>query len=175
MVNQNGRCFVFDSRGSGYARGEGVGTVILKRLDDALIAGDPIHAVIRNSALNQDGKTAGISLPSSEAQAALMKLVYSSAGLDPKDTPYVECHGTVSASSLLILFFLSLIHHAGNSSRRQCRDIIDISSILRPGQRQRHLCRLDQVEYRSSGGVQWSCWTNQVDHDSQEGSHSSKC
>jgi acyl transferase domain-containing protein len=75
----------------------------LERPDDALIAGDPIHAVIRNSALNQDGKTAGISLPNLEAQAALMKLVYSSAGLDPKDTPYVECHGTVSASSLLIL------------------------------------------------------------------------
>lgn len=95
MVNPNGRCFVFDSRGSGYARGEGVGTVILKRLDDALEAGDPIHAVIRNSALNQDGKTAGISLPNADAQAALMKLVYANAGLDPRETSYVEAHGTV--------------------------------------------------------------------------------
>ncbi|RDW64263.1 hypothetical protein BP5796_10765 [Coleophoma crateriformis] len=94
MVNPNGRCFVFDSRGSGYARGEGVGTVVLKRLDDALEAGDPIHAVIRNSALNQDGKTAGISLPNADAQAALMRLVYANAGLDPRDTTYVEAHGT---------------------------------------------------------------------------------
>ena len=98
MVNPNGRCFVFDSRGSGYARGEGVGTIVLKRLEDAVKARDPIHAVIRNSALNQDGKTAGISLPNSEAQADLMRLVYSSAGLDPRDTSYVEAHGTVGKS-----------------------------------------------------------------------------
>lgn len=96
MVNPHGRCFVFDSRGSGYARGEGVGTIVLKRLDDAIAAGDPIHAVIRNSGLNQDGKTAGISLPNPDAQAALMKLVYSSAGVDPRSTVYVEAHGTVS-------------------------------------------------------------------------------
>ncbi|KAF7713846.1 Polyketide synthase [Penicillium ucsense] len=94
MVNPHGRCFVFDSRGSGYARGEGVGTIVLKRLDDAIAAGDPIHAVIRNSGLNQDGKTAGISLPNPDAQAALMKLVYSSAGVDPRSTVYVEAHGT---------------------------------------------------------------------------------
>lgn len=96
MVNPHGRCFVFDSRGSGYARGEGVGTIVLKRLDDAIAAGDPIHAVIRNSGLNQDGKTAGISLPNPDAQAALMKWVYSSAGVDPRNTVYVEAHGTVS-------------------------------------------------------------------------------
>ncbi|KAJ5896473.1 Highly reducing polyketide synthase sdnO [Penicillium subrubescens] len=94
MVNPHGRCFVFDSRGSGYARGEGVGTIVLKRLDDAIAAGDPVHAVIRNSGLNQDGKTAGISLPNPDAQAALMKWVYSSAGVDPRNTVYVEAHGT---------------------------------------------------------------------------------
>ncbi len=51
MWNPAGRCFVFDDRGSGYARGEGVGAVILKRLDHALRDGDPVHAVILNSAL----------------------------------------------------------------------------------------------------------------------------
>lgn len=118
MVNPNGRCFVFDSRGSGYARGEGVGSIVLKRLDDAVKAGDPIHAVIRNSALNQDGKTAGISLPNSDAQAALMKLVYSSAGLDPRDTSYVEAHGTVSDRFYLeILVDLHDLKLTGNSSR----------------------------------------------------------
>ncbi|KAJ5833041.1 Highly reducing polyketide synthase sdnO [Penicillium riverlandense] len=104
MVNPHGRCYVFDSRGSGYARGEGVGTIILKRLDDAIAAGDPIHAVIRNSGLNQDGKTAGISLPSPDAQAALMRWVYSTADVDPRNTVYVEAHGTVRLAVLVYLF-----------------------------------------------------------------------
>lgn len=94
MTNPNGRCYVFDSRGSGYARGEGVGTLVLKRLEDALEDGDPIHAVIRNSGLNQDGKTAGISLPNPDSQAALMRSVYLSAGLDTRETFYIEAHGT---------------------------------------------------------------------------------
>jgi acyl transferase domain-containing protein len=96
MINPDGKCYVFDSRGSGYARGEGVGSVVIKLLKHAIEDGDPIHAVIRNTALNQDGRTAGISLPSSEAQSDLMGIVYSTAGLDPNDTLYVEAHGTVS-------------------------------------------------------------------------------
>ena len=96
MVNPDGRCYVFDSRGSGYARGEGVSTVVLKRLDLALADGDNIHAVIANSGSNQDGKTIGMSVPSGIAQAALMKKVYANAGLDPAETLYVEAHGTVS-------------------------------------------------------------------------------
>jgi acyl transferase domain-containing protein len=94
MTNPDGKCYVFDSRGSGYARGEGAGTLVLKRLEDALKHGDPIHAVIRNTGLNQDGKTAGISLPNPDAQAALMQSVYLSANLNPRDTSYVEAHGT---------------------------------------------------------------------------------
>lgn len=94
MTNPDGRCYVFDSRGHGYARGEGVVTLILKRLDDAIRDSDNVHAIIRNSGLNQDGKTAGILLPNPDAQAALMRLVYKNAGLDPKDTAYVEAHGT---------------------------------------------------------------------------------
>jgi acyl transferase domain-containing protein len=95
MVNPQGRCFVFDSRGSGYSRGEGAGTIVLKLLSHALEDGDPIQAVIANSALNQDGRTAGLSFPSAEAQASLMKQVYATAGLDPGETLYVEAHGTV--------------------------------------------------------------------------------
>ncbi|KAB5549432.1 thiolase-like protein [Coniochaeta sp. 2T2.1] len=89
-----GRCYVFDERGSGYARGEGVGAVILKRLDHALADGDSVHAVIVNSALNQDGKTPGITLPSADSQAALMRHVYGAVGMNPADTLYVEAHGT---------------------------------------------------------------------------------
>lgn len=94
-MNPEGRCFSFDSRGVGYGRGEGVGTVILKRLSHAIEDGDSVHAVILNSALNQDGKTAGITLPNPDAQAALIKHVYESAELDPAETLYVEAHGTV--------------------------------------------------------------------------------
>ena len=96
MVNPEGKCFVFDSRGSGYARGEGVGTLVLKLLEHAIEDGDPIHSVILNSALNQDGRTSGISLPNPDAQAALMRQVYAAVGVDPAETLYVEAHGTVS-------------------------------------------------------------------------------
>lgn len=59
MLNDDGRCYSFDSRGSGYGRSEGVATVVLKRLNDAMRDGDPIRAVIRNSGVNSDGRTNG--------------------------------------------------------------------------------------------------------------------
>jgi acyl transferase domain-containing protein len=71
-----------------------VATVVIKRLDDAIAAGDPIRAVIRNTAINQDGKTAGITLPNQSAQESLIRSAYQNVGLDPRDTGYVEAHGT---------------------------------------------------------------------------------
>jgi acyl transferase domain-containing protein len=94
MLNNDGKSYMFDSRGAGYGRGEGVATVIIKRLKDALEDGDTVHAVIRNTGANQDGRTNGIMMPNSEAQEALIRSVYADAGLDPKDTLYVEAHGT---------------------------------------------------------------------------------
>jgi acyl transferase domain-containing protein len=94
MLNPEGKCFTFDSRGSGYGRGEGVATIIVKRLSDAIQDGDSIHAVIRNTGSNQDGKTNGITLPNSASQEALIRSVYQSAALDPRHTLYVEAHGT---------------------------------------------------------------------------------
>lgn len=94
MLNDDGKCYTFDSRGSGYGRGEGVATVVVKRLRDALEDGDNVHAVIRVSGSNQDGKTNGITLPSAEAQETLMRQVYRNVGLDPQETLYVEAHGT---------------------------------------------------------------------------------
>ncbi|MCJ1404087.1 hypothetical protein MMC11_007312 [Xylographa trunciseda] len=94
MLSDQGKSFSFDSRGSGYGRGEGVGTIVLKRLDDALRARDPIRAVICNTAVNQDGKTPGITLPSRPAQERLYRRVYEDVGIDPRDTGYVEAHGT---------------------------------------------------------------------------------
>ena len=98
MLNDNGRSYPFDSRGAGYGRGEGVTAVVLKRLDDALDAGDSIRAVIRNTSINHDGKTNGITLPSSQAQEALQKKAYQQASLDPCAVQYVEAHGTGTAA-----------------------------------------------------------------------------
>ncbi|KAI9374460.1 Choline/Carnitine o-acyltransferase-domain-containing protein [Aspergillus egyptiacus] len=98
FFSNEGKCFTFDERGSGYGRGEGVGAVILKPLQDAIADGDPVRAVIQNTFVNQDGKTAGITLPNIDSQKALLQRVYEQAGLDPRDTAYVECHGTGTAA-----------------------------------------------------------------------------
>lgn len=94
FLSPDGKSFAFDSRANGYGRGEGVATIIIKRLSDAVAAGDPIRAVIRETSLNQDGKTETITSPSSAAQEALLRDCYRSAGLDPRETQYFEAHGT---------------------------------------------------------------------------------
>ncbi|KAK6812394.1 hypothetical protein RU639_011774 [Aspergillus parasiticus] len=94
FLSPDGRCFSFDSRANGYARGEGIGMIVLKHIGDALRDGDPIRAVIRGTGLNSDGRTAGITLPSTEAQARLIVSTYNMANLDPADTQYAELHGT---------------------------------------------------------------------------------
>ena len=94
FLSEAGRSYAFDSRASGYGRGEGTATVLVKRLDDALRDGDPVRAIIRATAVNQDGKTETITTPSESAQAELIRDCYLKAGLDPADTQYFECHGT---------------------------------------------------------------------------------
>lgn len=69
----DGRSKAFDDSADGYGRGEGAGVVLLKRVEDAVRDGDPIRAVIRGTGCNQDGRTPGMTLPSSEAQAALIR------------------------------------------------------------------------------------------------------
>lgn len=75
-------------------RGEGLGVLVLKRLDKAVADADQIHAVIVESGVGHDGKTSGIFLPNGDAQEALARSVYMKAGLDPRDTLFVESHGT---------------------------------------------------------------------------------
>ncbi|KAJ5088039.1 hypothetical protein N7456_011655 [Penicillium angulare] len=94
LLGTQGRCFSFDSRAEGYARGEGVGTVVLKPLSTAIRDGDTIRAVIRETGVNQDGRTSGITVPSSEAQERLIREVYWRAGLTMEQTRFVEAHGT---------------------------------------------------------------------------------
>jgi acyl transferase domain-containing protein len=94
LLGAQGRSFSFDARAEGYARGEGVGTVILKPLHAAVRDGDTIRAVIRESGVNQDGRTPGITVPSADAQERLIREVYWRAGLDMEQTRFVEAHGT---------------------------------------------------------------------------------
>ncbi|KAL2813950.1 hypothetical protein BDW59DRAFT_24526 [Aspergillus cavernicola] len=94
FLSPDGMSYAFDSRANGYGRGEGVAAILLKRLDDAVRDGDHIRAIIRETALNQDGKTPTITAPSQEAQAELIRSCYQQAGLDPSHTTYVEAHGT---------------------------------------------------------------------------------
>ncbi|KAE8146743.1 ketoacyl-synt-domain-containing protein [Aspergillus avenaceus] len=85
----------FDANADGYAKAEGINAVILKRLDDALRDGDPIRAVIRGCATNNDGRTLGILAPSAEAQEACIRAAYAQANIsDFGTTAYIECHGT---------------------------------------------------------------------------------
>ncbi|KAF6236674.1 hypothetical protein HO173_004965 [Letharia columbiana] len=99
LLSSDGRCYAFDDRAiSGYGRGEGTGCIILKPLKAALKAGDSIRAIVRNIGTNQDGRTAGITLPNNKAQTALIREVYSSAGLDPLETDFIEAHGTGTAA-----------------------------------------------------------------------------
>lgn len=91
----SGRCHTFDAKADGYVKSEAVNMVVLKRLNDALRDGDPIRAVIRGSATNSDGWTAGIASPSPDAQAAAVRQAYANANLsDLSATSYLECHGT---------------------------------------------------------------------------------
>ncbi|RFU79284.1 polyketide synthase [Trichoderma arundinaceum] len=94
FLSPDGRCYSFDSRASGYARGEGVVAILLKPLSAALRDGDTIRSVIRGSAVVSDGKTPGITMPSPTSQFAAIQRAYKTAGLDPKETVYVEAHGT---------------------------------------------------------------------------------
>ncbi|PYH97606.1 polyketide synthase [Aspergillus ellipticus CBS 707.79] len=94
FLSPDGRCHTFDEKANGYARGEAIGCVVLKPLRDAIRDGDHIHAVIRGTGSNQDGRTAGITLPSSAAQETLIRHVYQRAGLEPIETGFVETHGT---------------------------------------------------------------------------------
>ncbi|GKZ24448.1 type I Iterative Polyketide synthase (PKS) [Aspergillus brasiliensis] len=93
----DGRCFSFDIRANGYGRGEGVGVLVVKRLEDAVRDGDIIRAVIRSTGSNQDGHTPGLTQPSKESQARLILDTYKKAGLDRLETRFFEAHGTGTA------------------------------------------------------------------------------
>ena len=90
----DGRVRAFDAKASGYVRGEGAGMVVLKPLAAARRDGDPIHAVIRGSAVNQNGACNGLTAPSGQAQERVMRDAYAQAKVSPGEIGYVETQGT---------------------------------------------------------------------------------
>ncbi len=94
MMSPDGRCNTFDAAASGYVRGEGCGMVVLKRLSDAVAAGDRILALVRGSAVNHDGRSNGLSAPNGPAQEAVIRAALRDAGLQPRHISYIEAHGT---------------------------------------------------------------------------------
>lgn len=96
MLSPDSQSRMWDKTVNGYARGEGSGCIVLKPLDQALRDGDSIEGIIRGSGVNSDGQSMGLTMPTVEAQAALIRDVYNRAGLDPimDRCQYFECHGT---------------------------------------------------------------------------------
>lgn len=94
MLAPDGRCKTFDAVADGYGRGEGCGIIVLKRLSDALAHGDTIYALIRGSAINQDGPSSGLTVPNAQAQQAVIREALANARVEPEQVSYVEVHGT---------------------------------------------------------------------------------
>jgi acyl transferase domain-containing protein len=97
MLSVDGHCKAFDAAGNGYVRAEGAGVVVLKPLDAALADGDPIHAVILGTAVNQDGRTSSLTIPTEVSQRAMLRTALDRAGVDPSMVQYVEAHGPGTA------------------------------------------------------------------------------
>ncbi|MCX4800050.1 MULTISPECIES: type I polyketide synthase [unclassified Streptomyces] len=90
----DGRCKTFDASADGYGRGEGAGVLVLKTLSRAQADGDRIHAVIRGSAVNHNGASGGLTVPSADAQAEVISAALAQADIGPAEVDYVEAHGT---------------------------------------------------------------------------------
>lgn len=96
-LSPDGRCKTFDAQANGFVRGEGCGMVVLKRLSDALADKDRILALLRGSAMNQDGRSLGLTAPNQVAQQKMLRQALYSAHCTPSDISYVETHGTGTA------------------------------------------------------------------------------
>ncbi|MEW2581033.1 type I polyketide synthase [Streptomyces syringium] len=97
LLSRQGACHAFDARADGYVRGEGAGALFLKRLADARRDGDRVLAVIRGSAVNNDGQSTRLTAPSTEMQQLLFRDAVKNAGVDPGQVGLVEAHGPGTA------------------------------------------------------------------------------
>jgi acyl transferase domain-containing protein len=121
FLSPDGRCKTFDASANGYARGEGAGVVIIKPLAQALADGDNIYALIRGTAVTQDGRTNGITVPNQHAQETTMRLAYQRAGILPEQVQYVEAHGTgTPVGDPLEARAIGTVLSAGRPSNERC-------------------------------------------------------
>ncbi|MEH6374745.1 type I polyketide synthase [Streptomyces sp. KLMMK] len=97
LLSKRGACHAFDARADGYVRGEGAGVLVLKRLADACRDGDRVLAVIRGSAVNNDGQASRLTAPSTQMQQQVFRRAVERAGIDPGDVGLVEAHGPGTA------------------------------------------------------------------------------
>ena len=93
-IAPDGRCKTFDAGADGYGRGDGCAVIVLKRLSDAVADRSPILSLIKGSAINHDGRTSGLTVPSGRAQQAVIREALKEAGIEPRRVGYVEAHGT---------------------------------------------------------------------------------
>jgi acyl transferase domain-containing protein/D-arabinose 1-dehydrogenase-like Zn-dependent alcohol dehydrogenase/aryl carrier-like protein len=97
MLSPDGQCRTFDAGANGFVAGDGCGVIVLKKLADAIADGDRIHAVIRGTAVNQDGRTSVITAPNGRAQQEVVRAALANARVRGADVTYVETHGTGTA------------------------------------------------------------------------------
>ncbi|MFJ8077162.1 beta-ketoacyl synthase N-terminal-like domain-containing protein [Streptomyces sp. NPDC096176] len=120
-TSRDGRSKSFDAAADGYGRGEGVGVLVLKRLEDALADGDPVRAVIRGSALAQDGRTNGIMAPSGAAQEQVVRAALRQGGVAARSVSFVEAHGTgTRVGDPVEVNALARVFGAGRPEDRPC-------------------------------------------------------
>jgi acyl transferase domain-containing protein len=120
-LSSEGISFSYDAKASGFGRGEGAACLLVKRLEDAIRCGDPVHAVIRNSACSHSGRSDGITMPRRSAQEQLLWRVHQDVGLDPSETAVVEVQSHLSRMSDLansLIRGMALALKLGRSSRR---------------------------------------------------------
>ncbi|WP_326671529.1 type I polyketide synthase [Streptomyces sp. NBC_01257] len=113
----DGRCKPFSSEANGIGRGEGVGAVVLRRLEDALADGQQVYAVIRGTAVNQDGRSNGLTAPNRWAQQEVLEAAYERAGVEAADVVFTEGHGTGTALGDMMEVKALGHHHAGRTGK----------------------------------------------------------
>ena len=97
MTSPDGVCHTFDAAANGYSRAEGCGVMVLKRAAEALRDGDTLHALVRGSAVRQDGRSASLTAPNGKAQEELLRCALKDAGVEAREVQVLESHGTGTA------------------------------------------------------------------------------
>ena len=122
MLSPDGRSKTFDAAADGYVRSEGCGVVVLRRLADAQRDGDPVLAIVAGSAINQDGRSAGITAPNGPAQEKVIRAALEDAGVAPGSVSFVEAHGTgTPLGDPMEVQALSAVYGAGRSAGEPLR------------------------------------------------------